>query len=212
VTWTTSSHTSWALVEVINQLNKSINSFLLLAVIIVVSIIILLVVNNVRHLYTEWEEFPSQLIVRSKNKVTFLPSNHSGITAISDMRNDDTLPATPSSNPQESRRCEVPSTSHSEQKTRKKADKGNKTSATKSFRGNLSLSLGLSNSNNNPAKPHFTRLKKSYPHDLDERSSREEQREKYSPEELKVIQERVKSSLERQGVFLYDPVTGAGKA
>ncbi len=36
-------------------------------------------------------------------------------------------------------------------------------------------------------------------------------REKYSPQQLRAIQERVKESLKRQGVYLYDPLTGAGK-
>ena len=36
-------------------------------------------------------------------------------------------------------------------------------------------------------------------------------REKYSPEQLKAIQARVKDSLKNQGVYLYDPFTGAGR-
>lgn len=40
----------------------------------------------------------------------------------------------------------------------------------------------------------------------------QETRNKYSPEQLKTIQSRVKDSLKNQGVYLYDPVTGAGEA
>ena len=197
-------------------------------------------VNNVRHLYTEWEEFPTELIIRSKTKVTFLPNPiTSSLTDAPPYKEDRSSDNAISSKTEE---CETMRGSegvegtqnfyHYKGEEKEVADCVAITSLTskRSFqdiveapallactpcpRGASSLLLSSSSSSASslPSLPHdhFSRSKKPQ----DEREDKEgkrEQREKFSPEELKAIQARVKSSLENQGVFLYDPVTGAGE-
>ena len=169
----------------------------------------LLAVNNVRHLYTEWEEFPAELIIRNKSKVTFLSASDSEkMSAQSHEKNDIVSEATTSCSC--SPGMQRMSTSRVDKKAGKRGE-GKTVTSSKNTRESLSLPLSTTSPACSHPPSHFSRFGKNHHKESEEKTGKDVHREKYSPEELKVIQDRVKSSLENQGVFLYDPVTGAGR-
>ena len=200
-----------------------------------------------RHLYTEWEEFPKELIVRSKTKVTFLPSTTSAKKQYAqdcDRKDENDLEVgenTASTKTESTVEYKIEEELEGDRKESSLRDAEEKeevdnTAITSSIAKisfqdirdpvpsqspllcpgpppSLSpqlLSYSSSSSSSPPSVPLHHSNQNQKPLERRGEERREGQREKYSPEELKAIQARVKSSLENQGVFLYDPVTGAG--
>lgn len=131
-------------------------------------------VNSVRHLYTEWEENPNKMILKSKSSITFLP-----LTSTSFQAND--------------------FIQDSENEANDAVSRDGVTHADISVLES-SLSGGSGLDDDDTSHSSYVKYK-----------SRGVIRTKYSPSQLKTIQARVKDSLKSQGVFLYDPFTGAGK-
>ena len=143
-------------------------------VVLKLSCVHIVIVNNVRHLYTEWEENPNQMILKSKSSTTFLPLTSTSLQAsdfIQDSENETT-------------------------------DTVNRDGVTHADSGFLESSLSGGSGLDDDDTSHSSYVKCK---------SRGVTRTKYSPAQLKTIQARVKDSLKNQGVFLYDPFTGAGK-
>ena len=145
--------------------------------------------NNVRHLYTEWEENPDKMILRSKSAVTFLPLL---------MQDKPVL---------EEGKVFLPEIDGEVQSEHQEycMHFGEKEMGSHVDSGFISVPESSMSSGSgledNDSSSHS---------DSPPLKSVQEKRTKYSPEQLKTIQARVKDSLKNQGVYLYDPVTGAG--
>lgn len=133
---------------------------------------IIIAVNNVRHLYTEWEENPNQMILKSKSSITFLP------LASTSFQTTDFI-----------------------QDSENEANDISGDGVTHADSGFLESSLSGGSGLDDDDTSHSSYVK----------YKSRGVRIKYSPSQLKTIQARVKDSLKNQGVFLYDPFTGAGK-
>lgn len=149
--------------------------------------------NNVRHLYTEWEENPDKMILRSKSCVTLLPfassAEDSGMAGGS----------------------KLSFTADSEEESVTPGGEGVLSTVIQTDSGFLSvpessISGGSGLDDDDTSSHDESSCSKHESCDVDKESST-----KYSPEQLQTIQARVKDSLKNQGVYLYDPVTGAGK-
>ncbi len=251
VTWMTCSPTSWALDKVSARENKVWGvlsgiyggqfkgSFIMFVNCLHCLGVVVCPVHNVRHLYTEWEENPDKIILRSKSFTTFLPLSSASFTLIP---SEETTPP-PTRDPShpvdeycslgpESLKTALQGNAGGflsagesadsagsgrgkgacQKSVVKHADSGFISVQESSSSGGSSheddaTSLAVSHGNHyRKHKPAVTRLSKKQL--LQERD--EEKMIKYSPEQLKVIQARVKDSLKNQGVYLYDPITGAG--
>ena len=191
--------------------------------------IIVVVVNNVRHLYPEWEENPGKMILRSKSSVTMLPAP--SLLSSPDKHEARTLPFLDSEVEEErsivhgagekaahatwEKETVIRDGEGGEKGTR--ADGRVESTVTLTDSGFISVpesSLsGGSGLDDDETSSHDGSHCFKHSHGLVRCGPQASKttRNKYSPEQLKTIQARVKDSLKNQGVYLYDPVTGAGE-
>lgn len=189
----------------------------------------IIAVKNVRHLYTEWEENPDKMILRNKSSITFLPLPLSLPSVIKPDLEDLDHKAEPTVDPKSDPKVDL----------KAKIDSDNDDVVTHVDSGFISVpesgGSGLDNDitsptddntfaryecSTNPSSQRFREDVSTNPSShrfREDVSTREDVTEgerlarKYSPEQLKDIQARVKDSLKSQGVYLYDPLTGAGR-
>lgn len=155
-------------------------------------------VNNVRHLYTEWEENPDKMILRSKSSVTLLP------VAPMDAEDNDSTGTSKLSfltDPEaEGNRDNCAPGGGGAESTVMHADSGFLSVPESSVSGGSGPDDDDTSSHD---ESHSGRCRHS--------KGSKNAHTKYSPQQLQTIQARVKDSLKSQGVYLYDPVTGAGR-
>lgn len=204
----TSYHISWGLDKVssiIAHAGPAIND--------------VVVVNNVRHLYTEWEENPGKIILRSKSSVTMLPA-----PSLSSAQDKHDYEGEGTSERGAIHGAGEKAPHRTQEKDRgtcekEKAEKGTGEGRVESTvaltdSGFISV-LDSSVSGGSGLDDDDTDGSHSYKHSHTLArcglQGSKATRSKYSPEQLKTIQARVKDSLKNQGVYLYDPVTGAGE-
>lgn len=201
--------------------------------------------NNVRHLYTEWEENPDKLILRSKSDLTLLP-----LSPLMTSQSDKYLFVSKSSEQDSNASNLEANGSNSEENiTGEDLEYGMKsvvaieseamitiethgigsviTHADSGFisvpESSLSAGSSLDDDITSRSSSHDPPLCEKPKHHANVAAKRERgrgreraaegdraTRAKYSPEQLKAIQSRVKDSLKNQGVYLYDPITGVG--
>lgn len=148
-----------------------------------------------RHLYTEWEENPDTIILRSKSNTTYLPLTSSP-------------PPTSQCSPSQS---DVDTTSHTQDTSPPEHDTTQQSQAKSADSAVAESSLSGVDDNATCHSPSDKAPVSEDKHKPLLTNKGVKTVTKYSPEQLKAIQARVKDSLKNQGVYLYDPITGAGE-
>ena len=178
-----------------------------------------------RHLYAEWEENPTELILRSKSGVTFLPAVVSGPSGQQSSIDEQTEEQR---DPQTALLANTDEPSSDKERVQITYEDSGFLSVPDGSLSSGGSSLdedtaALSDSMHKPAPSAPPASVSGAPHSKTQQRSagkgnkshaevekENRARAKYSPEQLKAIQARVKDSLKNQGVYLYDPFTGAG--
>ncbi len=156
------------------------------------------VVNNVRHLFTEWEENPDKMILRSKSSVTLL-----ALTPSQDQLAADTSKLFFPDSEGEGNAESVADGNKEVESIAMHADSGFISVPASSSDGS-GLDDNAFSGDDPPCIATHAGRRCHKPRAAADKASN------YSPEQLQTIQARVKDSLKNQGVYLYDPVTGAG--
>lgn len=175
----------------------------------------LIAVSNVRHLYTEWEENPGKMILRSKSSVILLPFAPSLVASQDERATGTSFP--PDSEAEGTTESAAHGAGGSVERggaRERVTQRGVESAFTLTDSGFISVPessvSGGSGLDDDDTSSHDDSHYFKHPFMATTQGITVD-RNRYSPQQLKTIQARVKDSLKNQGVFLYDPVTGAGE-